>query len=123
MESLRCACAICRGIAQWINNFELLDDRAGQSVCDDKLQCIFMFRTNVNEMNVQAIDFGLELRQGVQFRLALSPVVICRPITREVLDRRELHALRTSLPGRSDSISIHIAFMSAANHARQALRN
>ena len=29
---------------------------------------IFMFRTNVNEMNVQSIDFGHELRDGVQLR-------------------------------------------------------
>jgi len=36
---------------------------------------IFMFRTNVNEMNVQSIDFGHELRDGVQLRLALTPTV------------------------------------------------
>ena len=36
----------------------------------------------------------MKLRQGVQFRLALAPVVICRPIARERLHRRELHALR-----------------------------
>src|SRR6266446_951579 len=53
-----------------------------------------MFRTNVNEMNVQPIDLGDELRQGVQFRLALAPIVICPPIARELLNRRELHALR-----------------------------
>ncbi len=40
------------------------------------------------------IDFGDELRQGVQFRFNLSPVVICRPIARERLHRCELHALR-----------------------------
>ena len=30
----------------------------------------FMLRTDVNEMNVQPVDLGDELRQGVQFRLA-----------------------------------------------------
>src|SRR5215813_818933 len=53
-----------------------------------------MFRTNVDEMNVEPIDLGNELRQGVQFRLGLAPVVIGRPIAREFLRRRELHALR-----------------------------
>src|SRR5882762_3396397 len=53
-----------------------------------------MFRTNVNEMNVQPIDLGDELRQGVQFRLALAPIVFCPPVARECLNRRELHALR-----------------------------
>ena len=94
MESVRCARAMCRGIGEWIDDLQLLDDRAGPSVRDDERQRIFMFRTNVNEMNVQPIDLGHELRQGVQFRLALAPIVICRPIAREFLHRRERHALR-----------------------------
>src|SRR5580704_13148598 len=44
-------------------------------------------------MNVQSIDLGDELRQGVEFCLDLPPVVLCRPIARERLSRRELHAL------------------------------
>ena len=85
---------MCRGIGQRIDDLQLLDDRAGPAVRDDERQRIFMFRTNVNEMNVEPIDLGHELRQGVQFRLALAPIVICRPIAREFLHRRELHALR-----------------------------
>ena len=85
---------MCRRIGQRIDDLQLLDDRAGPPVRDDERQRIFMFRTNVNEMNVQSIDLGDELRQGVQFRLALAPVVVCRPIAREFLNRRELHALR-----------------------------
>src|SRR5882724_4468041 len=45
-------------------------------------------------MDVQSIDLGYELRQGVQFRLNLAPVVLSRPIPRECLGRRELHPLR-----------------------------
>jgi len=52
-----------------------------------------MIRTNVDEMNVEPIDLRHELRQGVQLRLALAPIVLC-PIARELLSRRELHALR-----------------------------
>ena len=94
MESVRCARAMRRGIGQRIDDLQLLDDRSGPSVRDDERQRIFMFRTNVNEMNVQPIDLGHELRQGVQSRLALAPIVIRRPIARELLHRRELHALR-----------------------------
>src|SRR6516162_10303440 len=79
MESVRCARAMGRGIGQWIDNLELLDDRTGPPVRDDERQRIFMFRTNVNEMNVQPIDLGYELRQCIQFRLALPPIVICPP--------------------------------------------
>ena len=61
---------------------------------DDEWQRILMSRPNVNEMDVQTIDFGDELREGIQAPLALAPVVFCRPVAREFLHRRELHALR-----------------------------
>src|SRR5215213_4426572 len=93
MEGDLGAPAVRRGIDEWIDDLDLLDDRAGPSVRDDERQRIFMFRTNVNEMDVQPVDLGDELRQGLQFRLDLAPIVICRPIAREVLHRRELHAL------------------------------
>src|SRR5580704_656880 len=53
-----------------------------------------MFRTNVNEMNVQPIDLGDELRQGVQFRLALAPIVVCAPIASKFLNCRKRYTLR-----------------------------
>src|SRR5258708_6169440 len=37
---------------------------------------------------------GHELREGVQSRVALPPIVICRPVASEFLDGRQLHALR-----------------------------
>ena len=48
----------------------------------------------MDEVNVDPVDLGHEVGQGAQFRLALAPVVICRPVARERLDRRQLHALR-----------------------------
>jgi hypothetical protein len=47
----------------------------------------------VNEVNVEPVDLGDEVRQGLQLRLALAPIVLCRPILREFLNRRELDAL------------------------------
>ena len=44
-------------------------------------------------MNVQSIDLGDELRQGGQFCFDLAPVIICRPIARQRLNRRELYSL------------------------------
>ena len=94
IERVRCAPAMCRGIRQRIDDLQLLDDRAGPAVRDDERQRIRMLRTDVDEVNVDPVDVGDELRQGVQLRLALAPVVIGRPIARELLHRRELHALR-----------------------------
>src|SRR5712664_3176703 len=71
---------MCRGIDERIDNLQLLDNRPGPSVRDDERQRIFMFRTNVNEMNVQPIDLGDELRQGIQIRPALAPIVFCPPV-------------------------------------------
>src|SRR4029077_10121348 len=64
------------------------------TVGDDDQQRIRMLRTNVDEMNVEAVDLGEELRQRVQPRFALAPVVLRRPVSREGLSRCELHALR-----------------------------
>jgi len=46
-------------------------------------------------MNVEPIDLGDEVRQGVQLRLAPAPVAFLPPILRELLDRLERHALRS----------------------------
>jgi hypothetical protein len=89
---------MCRWIGQWIDDLQLLDDRAGPPVIDDERQCVFVSRTNVNEMNVEPIDLGNELRQGVP-RLALAPVVVRLPIAREFLNHRERHALRLICDG------------------------
>src|SRR5258708_2545673 len=61
-------------------------------------------------MNVHAVDSRCELRQRGESRLALAPVALRAPIAREILHRRELHALRLIVddfalgpPGRVDS--------------------
>src|SRR5271170_6367359 len=45
-------------------------------------------------MNVEAIDLGDELREGVQLGLALGPVIIRTPVASKLLDHRDGHALR-----------------------------
>src|SRR5690348_6198848 len=57
----------------------------------------------MDEVNVQPVDLSLELRKRVQSRLATAPVVLGRPVAREVLYRRQLHTLRSiadEFPGR-----------------------
>src|SRR5262245_26197449 len=94
MESIRGARAVCRGIGEWIDDLQLLDDRARPPVCDDEGQGILMRRTNVNEMNIEPIDLRDELRQSVQPGLTVAPVVLVCPVPREGLNRGELYALR-----------------------------
>src|SRR5215208_2714676 len=99
MKRVDCARAMCRRIGKWIDDLQLLDDRAGPSVTDDERQRIFMVRANVDEMNVEAIDLGDEVRQGLQSLLALAPVVLGLPVALECLHRRELRALRLIVDG------------------------
>src|SRR6266404_7398670 len=94
MKGVRCSPAMGGWIRQRLNDLHLLDDRAGPAMRDDHRQRIFMLRTNVNKVNVEAIDLGNEVRHGLQFRLALAPVVVGSPIAGEFLHRCELHSLR-----------------------------
>ena len=94
MEGIRCARAMGRGIGQWIDDLQLLDDRAGPSVRDDERLRILMFRTQMNEMNVQPVDLSQELGQRVQGRLAFAPVVLSRPVPCELLTGRERIAVQ-----------------------------
>ena len=48
----------------------------------------------MDELNFQPVDVGHEQRNGIEFRFALSPVVIRRPVLRQFLHGRELNALR-----------------------------
>jgi hypothetical protein len=65
MKGVRCARAMCRWIGQGIDNLQLFNNRAWPSVRNNERQSIFMFRANVDEMNIQPIDISDELRQGV----------------------------------------------------------
>jgi hypothetical protein len=90
-----------RRIGQSIDDLHLFDDRARPSMIDDERQRAFMLGPNVDEVDVQPIDLGDELREGVQVRFARAPVVVSHPIARELLDHGTRHALgliRDGLP-------------------------
>jgi hypothetical protein len=93
MEGIRCAGAMCRGIDKWIDDLQLLDDRARPAVIDDERQRVLVLRPNVNEVNVEPVDLGDGLREGVQPGLTRAPVVVGHPVARELLDHGERHAL------------------------------
>jgi hypothetical protein len=59
----------------------------------DQRQRILMPRPDVDEVNLDPVDLGCELRQRVQSCLAPAPVVLGRPVAGERLQRRQLHAL------------------------------
>ncbi len=48
----------------------------------------------MDEVNVEPINVGDEVGQGIEPRFHLAPVVLCRPIARQLLSGCEPHALR-----------------------------
>ena len=85
---------MCGGVGEQVDDLHLLDERARPSVADDQRQRVLVLGANVDEVDVQPVDLGDELRHGVQPRLALAPVVLGLPVARDRLDRRQLHTLR-----------------------------
>jgi hypothetical protein len=62
MERVGCARAVRRWIGQSVDELQLLDDRARPAVVDDERQRVLMLGANVNEVDVQPVDLGDELR-------------------------------------------------------------
>ena len=75
-------------------DLEHLDHRAGPAVRDDQRQRVLVLRLHVDEVDVEPVDLGDELRELVQPRLEASRRRSPRPVARERLERRQLHALR-----------------------------
>ena len=94
VERVRCAAAVCGGIGERFDDLHLLDDRSGPSVRDDDRQRVLVLRANVDEVNVEAVDLGDEIRHARSVSPRLAPVVLGRPVARERLSRGELNALR-----------------------------
>jgi hypothetical protein len=103
VERVLSTAAVRGRVGQWTDRLKQLDDRTRPAVRHDQRQRVLVCRLDVDEVDVQPVDLGRELRQHVQSRLAPAPVVLGRPVPREVLQRRQLHTLRpigNEFPGR-----------------------
>src|SRR4029450_9053944 len=83
------------GIRERSDGLEQLDDRAGPAVRHDQGQGVVVPRLDVDEVDVQAVDVSDELRERVELRLRLAPVVAGRPVADQLLHGLQLYALRT----------------------------
>ena len=62
MEGVRCARPVLGGVGERIDDLQLLDGRPGPPMRDDEWQRVLVVGTNVNEVNVNPIDLGYEMR-------------------------------------------------------------
>jgi len=76
------------------DRLEQLDNRTGPAVGHDQRQRVLVLRLDVDEVDLDAVDLGRELRERVELRLRLAPVVLVGPVACELLHRRQLDALR-----------------------------
>ena len=91
------------GIGERADDLDLLEDRARPPVRDDQRQRIGMAGLDVDVVDVDAVDGRHELRDGVQLRLGLPPVVVRAPVPDELLELGQpgtLRAIRNRLPVR-----------------------
>src|SRR5215218_4586103 len=70
VERVLGAAAVSRRIRQPIDDLQLFDDRARPSMVDDERQCVVVLRANVDEVDVQSVYLGDEVRQLTQPRPA-----------------------------------------------------
>ena len=61
---------------------------------DDHRQRVRVAGADVDVVDVKGIDPRLELRECVQPRLGFPPLIVRSPVANELLQIRELHALR-----------------------------
>ena len=85
MECVRSTPAMGCWIGQRRDDLQLLDDRAWPPMRDDERQRILVHGTHMDEMDVEVIDFGHEVRQGAEPCLDLAPVIVAPPIAGEFL--------------------------------------
>jgi hypothetical protein len=84
---------VCGRVGQPIDDLQLLDYRAGPPVINDERQRILVLGPDMDEVDVQPVDLRQEMRKVVQHRLASAPVVVRRPVEREILHHPERHTL------------------------------
>src|SRR6476620_7785612 len=94
MEGILGAAAVRDRVRQRADGVDQLDHGAGPAVGHDQRQRVLVLGPDVDEVDLHAVDLGDELRQRVQPRLDAPKVVVGRPVARQLLNRRQLHALR-----------------------------
>src|SRR5262245_38844205 len=75
------------------DDFFVLDDRTRPSIQQQQRHCIWIFRPLMDEMDIDAVDVGLELVESIQAFLLNTPVVLVPPIFDKALEIREIRAV------------------------------
>ena len=99
VEGVLGAPTVRRRVCERLDDLQQLDDRARPAVRHEQRQGVVVRRADVRELDVQPVDLGDELRQRVERRLDLAPVVAGAPVLDERAQLRQLDALRPVADG------------------------
>ena len=80
MERIACIAAMTDRVRQRPEQVKKFGDRAGIAMGDDQRNSIGLGRADMVEMNMLAINLGLELRIGIEARFGRPPVKFVAPI-------------------------------------------
>jgi hypothetical protein len=64
-------------IDERVDDLELLDDRAGPAVRDDERQRVLVLRADVDEVNVEPVDLGDEVRISPPILAEAEAITVC----------------------------------------------
>ncbi|MCY1231635.1 hypothetical protein D9M72_440920 [compost metagenome] len=101
MECVLNLAAMSGRVGQRGDDVQQLKDRARPAMGHDQRKCILMARAYVDEMNIQPVDVGQELRKRVKLSFRFAPIIAGLPVSHEVLERLLLDALGAILDGRA----------------------
>ena len=93
MEGVLRAAAVRGRVRERADGIDHLDHRPGPAVGHDQRQGVFVLRAHVDEVDVDTVDLGDELREGVEPLFDPPEVVLVQPVARECLRCCQLHAL------------------------------
>jgi hypothetical protein len=86
--------AMRRRISQGRYHFQKLEDRSRPAMRQHQRKRIVVTGTNMQEVNGEAVQIGLELRQRIQARLRFPPIILPRPVIANLLHVIKRNPLR-----------------------------
>jgi hypothetical protein len=93
VEGVAGLAAVGGRVAERADHLQHLDDRSRPAVGEDDRQRVGVRRHRVDEVDVEAVDLGDEVGDGVQPLLDPSHVVVLGPVADQLGDRLEPHPL------------------------------
>lgn len=90
VEGVFRACAIPRRIGERLDELDLFGNGARPAMRNEQCTRILVRRANVDEMEVDTVDVRRELRQAIELRLRLPPVIAAAPVLNQALQPRQL---------------------------------